>query len=83
MSLAAPYSPEGSTEELFPGTWYLTAIDAMHRGVYKRKPLSEKIANCDDHNHSMHSTLPVRDDTQKQNADLTVEIVHISEFLRH
>ena len=30
----------GSTELLFPGTWYLTHIDDMHRRRYERKPIS-------------------------------------------
>ncbi|PIK33100.1 putative hydroxymethylglutaryl-CoA synthase 1 [Apostichopus japonicus] len=32
----AKYSPIGSTEELFPGTWYLTYVDEMHRRKYSR-----------------------------------------------
>ncbi|CAN8004119.1 unnamed protein product [Ixodes hexagonus] len=35
----APYSPVGPLDELFPGTWYLTAVDEMHRRSYKRLPL--------------------------------------------
>lgn len=34
----APYSPVGSTDHLFPGTWYLTDIDDKHRRRYERKP---------------------------------------------
>ena len=33
---SAPYSPVGSVETLFPGTWYLTNIDSKHRRVYDR-----------------------------------------------
>lgn len=35
----APYSPVGKVESLFPGTWYLTHIDEMHRRQYERRPL--------------------------------------------
>lgn len=35
----APYTPVGSVDQLFPGTWYLTAVDEMHRRSYKRLPL--------------------------------------------
>lgn len=35
----APYTPVGDPEVLFPGTWYLTHIDDMHRRQYKRRPL--------------------------------------------
>ena len=37
--LVAPYTPVGSTEDMFPGTWYVTHIDEMHRRTYERKPL--------------------------------------------
>ena len=39
--LVAPYTPVGSLENLFPGTWYITHIDNMHRRSYARKPLVE------------------------------------------
>ena len=29
----------GSVENLFPGTWYLTHVDEMHRRKYERKPM--------------------------------------------
>ncbi|KAK7482697.1 hypothetical protein BaRGS_00018290 [Batillaria attramentaria] len=35
----APYNPVGPVDSLFPGTWYLTSIDGMHRRKYERKPL--------------------------------------------
>ncbi|KAL5017079.1 hypothetical protein ScPMuIL_006668 [Solemya velum] len=35
----APYSSVGSVEDLFPGTWFLTEVDNMHRRKYERKPL--------------------------------------------
>lgn len=35
----APYTPVGSTEGLFPGTWFLTEVDTMHRRKYDRVPL--------------------------------------------
>jgi hydroxymethylglutaryl-CoA synthase len=44
---AAPYSPVGSTEQLFPGTWYLVSIDEKHRRQYARVP--SKLAT---NNHS-------------------------------
>lgn len=37
--LKAPYHPTSSTENLFPGTWYLTEVDEKHRRKYDRKPL--------------------------------------------
>jgi hydroxymethylglutaryl-CoA synthase len=33
------FTPTGAVEELFPGTYYLTKIDKMHRRQYARKPL--------------------------------------------
>ncbi|EAA11950.3 AGAP005847-PA [Anopheles gambiae str. PEST] len=35
---AAPYEPSGSVEVLFPGTYYLKAVDSMHRRTYERVP---------------------------------------------
>lgn len=35
----APYQPVGSSAELFPGTYYLTAVDDKHRRGYERVPL--------------------------------------------
>nr|XP_022319490.1 hydroxymethylglutaryl-CoA synthase 1-like [Crassostrea virginica] len=35
----APYTPVGSTEGLFPGTWFLTEVDSMYRRKYDRVPL--------------------------------------------
>lgn len=32
----APYVPVGPTDNLFPGTYYLSAIDSMHRRTYER-----------------------------------------------
>ena len=29
----------GSIDRLFPGTWYLTRVDEMHRRQYERRPL--------------------------------------------
>ncbi|KAK2164115.1 hypothetical protein LSH36_68g01018 [Paralvinella palmiformis] len=43
----APYSPVGSVDNLFPGTWYLTHIDEMHRRKYERKPMMT-LSNSDD-----------------------------------
>ncbi|KAG7175189.1 Hydroxymethylglutaryl-CoA synthase, cytoplasmic-like [Homarus americanus] len=36
----ALYMPVGSIEALFPGTWYLTRVDEMHRRQYERRPLT-------------------------------------------
>ncbi|XP_076462936.1 hydroxymethylglutaryl-CoA synthase 1-like [Babylonia areolata] len=36
----APYKPVGGVDHLFPGTWYLTEIDSMHRRKYERRPVS-------------------------------------------
>ncbi|XP_019634532.1 PREDICTED: hydroxymethylglutaryl-CoA synthase, cytoplasmic-like [Branchiostoma belcheri] len=36
----AKYTPVGSVEDLFPGTWYLTHVDEMHRRQYSRTPVS-------------------------------------------
>ncbi|KAH9489821.1 Hydroxymethylglutaryl-CoA synthase, cytoplasmic [Bulinus truncatus] len=35
----APYNPVGSVSVLFPGTWYLTEVDNMHRRKYERSTL--------------------------------------------
>ncbi|XP_063873560.1 hydroxymethylglutaryl-CoA synthase 1-like [Scylla paramamosain] len=35
----APYNAVGSIDRLFPGTWYLTKVDEMHRRQYERRPL--------------------------------------------
>ncbi|XP_035910456.1 hydroxymethylglutaryl-CoA synthase 1 [Anopheles stephensi] len=35
---AAPYEPSGSVDVLFPGTYYLQAVDSMHRRTYERVP---------------------------------------------
>lgn len=34
MFVLAPYTPVGVTSDLFPGTWYLTAVDDKHRRQY-------------------------------------------------
>ncbi|NXT78391.1 HMCS2 protein, partial [Zapornia atra] len=36
---AADHSPHGSQADLFPGTWYLTRVDAKYRREYARKPV--------------------------------------------
>lgn len=33
----APYVPVGNKEDLFPGTWYLSNIDELHRRYYERQ----------------------------------------------
>ncbi|XP_074858816.1 hydroxymethylglutaryl-CoA synthase, mitochondrial [Carettochelys insculpta] len=33
------HSPQGSKEDLFPGTWYLEHVDDKHRRRYARRPL--------------------------------------------
>ena len=32
----APYTPLGSLDQLWPGTYYLTAVDDKHRRLYAR-----------------------------------------------
>ena len=39
LCFAAPYYPVSTMDHLFPGTWYLTEVDSMHRRKYERKPL--------------------------------------------
>lgn len=34
----APYTPVGSTENFFPGTWYLKEVDDKHRRQYEKIP---------------------------------------------
>ncbi|KAK7100645.1 hydroxymethylglutaryl-CoA synthase 1-like [Littorina saxatilis] len=41
----APYKPVSTVDHLFPGTWYLTEVDSMHRRKYERKPLSDTVSN--------------------------------------
>jgi hydroxymethylglutaryl-CoA synthase len=36
----APYTPQGSLDVLFPGTWYLDKVDELHRRSYKQVPLN-------------------------------------------
>ncbi|XP_074597512.1 hydroxymethylglutaryl-CoA synthase [Brevipalpus obovatus] len=36
-----PYTPKGSIDNLFPGTYYLTSIDELFRRKYDRVPLSK------------------------------------------
>lgn len=43
---AAPYQPSGSVQALFPGTYYLSTVDKMHRRVYERVPPGEPQTNC-------------------------------------
>jgi hydroxymethylglutaryl-CoA synthase len=38
-TLVEEFTPTGSVDELFPGTFYLTKIDKMHRRLYARKPV--------------------------------------------
>ncbi|XP_006627102.2 hydroxymethylglutaryl-CoA synthase, cytoplasmic isoform X1 [Lepisosteus oculatus] len=37
----ANYIPQGSVDDLFPGTWYLTRVDEKYRRQYARRPLNE------------------------------------------
>ncbi|XP_064410485.1 hydroxymethylglutaryl-CoA synthase, cytoplasmic [Latimeria chalumnae] len=37
----ANYIPQGSVDDLFPGTWYLIRVDEKHRRQYARRPLIE------------------------------------------
>eukprot|EP00092_Neocalanus_flemingeri_P028609 GFUD01031066.1.p1 GENE.GFUD01031066.1~~GFUD01031066.1.p1 ORF type:complete len:483 (+),score=100.87 GFUD01031066.1:230-1678(+) len=36
---SAPFVPVGSVSGMFPGTWYLTSTDDMHRRLYDRVPM--------------------------------------------
>lgn len=36
----APYAPQAPVDALFPGTWYLDSVDALHRRSYKQVPLN-------------------------------------------
>lgn len=40
----AKYTPQGSIEDLFPGTWYLTYVDEMQRRQYNRSSVSQQQA---------------------------------------
>lgn len=37
----ANYIPQGSVDELFPGTWYLTRVDEKHRRQYARRSMND------------------------------------------
>ncbi|KAI0224663.1 Hydroxymethylglutaryl-CoA synthase, cytoplasmic [Lamellibrachia satsuma] len=50
----APYTPVGSIDDIFPGTWYVTHIDEMHRRTYERKPLRQP-------GHEAGNDVPVAD----------------------
>ena len=45
LYFSAPYTPNSDSSNLFPGTWYNTHIDEMHRRKYERKPLNELPGN--------------------------------------
>ena len=34
----ADYEPSGSVDEMLPGAYYLTKVDALHRRTYERTP---------------------------------------------
>jgi len=38
---SAPFAPVGSVDGMFPGTWYLTSTDEMHRRAYDRVPVPQ------------------------------------------
>ena len=38
----APYTPVGSTAELFPGTYYLKGVDEKYRRSYERVAVGER-----------------------------------------
>ncbi|XP_021356763.1 hydroxymethylglutaryl-CoA synthase 1-like isoform X1 [Mizuhopecten yessoensis] len=59
----APYVPVGPTDTLFPGTWYLTGIDSMHRRSYATvPPLPTSVAN----GHATSSVQPTPVDLSRQ-----------------
>ena len=43
----APYVPQGKATDLFPGTFYLTAVDDKHRRAYSQvfKEMSQTVTN--------------------------------------
>lgn len=43
---AAPYEPSGDVDVLFPGTYYLSSVDKMHRRVYQRTSTNKPENNC-------------------------------------
>ncbi|XP_033737044.1 hydroxymethylglutaryl-CoA synthase 1-like isoform X2 [Pecten maximus] len=57
----APYVPVGPIDTLFPGTWYLTGIDGMHRRSYDRVTPT-KLAN----GHATSSVEPTPMDVSRQ-----------------
>lgn len=53
----APYTPVGSTENFFPGTWYLTEVDSKHRRQYEIMSSSAAMSNSsalDERTHVAH-----------------------------
>ncbi|XP_056146372.1 hydroxymethylglutaryl-CoA synthase, cytoplasmic [Lampris incognitus] len=40
----ASYTPRGSVEDLFPGTWYLTRVDDKHRREYARRAVNDNLS---------------------------------------
>lgn len=57
----APYQPVGDPGQLFPGTYYLTAVDDKHRRSYTRAPRQGSTAEDDGRkigiNHILKSPL--------------------------
>jgi hydroxymethylglutaryl-CoA synthase len=54
---AAPYTPVGSTGQLFPGTWYLAAIDEKHRRQYVRESPATKNGVSHEHATNGHAAV--------------------------
>jgi len=46
---SAPFSPAGLVEGMFPGTWYLTGTDDMHRRTYDMIPQVQKAPYTNGH----------------------------------
>lgn len=42
---STPYVPQGATDSMSPGTWYLSAVDEKHRRSYERIPLKPCLTN--------------------------------------
>ncbi|XP_053689435.1 uncharacterized protein LOC128738381 [Sabethes cyaneus] len=80
---AAPYEPSGSIEVLFPGTYYLSSVDKMHRRVYERVPVADnrtKQLNLFIEDNHVHEKVPA----QSWPTDvgiLALEVIFPSQFV--
>lgn len=74
----APYTPVGSLENLFPGTWYITHIDNMHRRSYARKPLVESSTYTNNGTTVVADTKSVAFNSESQSCEMQVKPVCIA-----